>query len=81
MEGDFDGEEQVVRQFVLTRKHVLVFYGNGRVEWLNKYYPEAMEEERLEFRPFYMDKYFETKKPILSASYDPQFTKIFITFA
>lgn len=29
---------------LLTRKHVIVFYRIGRIEWMNKYYPEAMEE-------------------------------------
>jgi hypothetical protein len=53
----------------------------GRIEWMNKYYPEAMEEEDVSLRPFYLDKFYETGKEVRYSMYDGQFTKIFITFA
>jgi hypothetical protein len=70
-----------VANIVLTKKHVIVFYRMGRVEWMNKYYPEAMEEEDVSLRPFYLDKFYETGKEVRYSMYDGQFTKIFITFA
>lgn len=43
---------------LLTKKHLIIFYRNGRVEWLNKYYPDLMEEEDISLRPFYLDKMY-----------------------
>ena len=62
IEIDHDDDGPVVANIVLTIKHVIIFYRIGRIEWLNKYYPESMEEEDVTLRPFYLDKYFETAK-------------------
>lgn len=43
LEGDFEG--RVISNFILTQKHVVIVYCNGRMEWVNKYYPDLMEEE------------------------------------
>lgn len=39
-----------------------------------------MEEEDPTLRPFYLDRYYETKRQISYSSYDTFFSKIFITF-
>ena len=56
LEGDFDG--QVITNFILTQKHVILVYAHGRMEWINKYYPDLMEEEEIEKKPFYLDKFY-----------------------
>ena len=42
LEGDF--EDQVISSLVLTKKHLLIFYRDGKIEWINKYYPDLMDE-------------------------------------
>lgn len=44
IELDCDMDEEIVSSLVLTKKHIIVFYRGGRIEWLNKYYSDAMEE-------------------------------------
>ena len=38
-----DGPDNLVRSLILTQKHVIVFFSNGRAEWLIKYYPELLD--------------------------------------
>lgn len=38
-----EGPDDLVRSLVLTQKHIIVFYSNGRAEWLIKYYPELLD--------------------------------------
>jgi hypothetical protein len=81
IEVDFDDEDsRIVSNLILTKKHLITFYRNGRIEWLNKYYPDLMEEEDITLKPFYLDKYFETNKNVRYSAYDGQFSKLFITF-
>ena len=42
IELDYDEDGPVVANILLTRKHAIVFYRTGRIEWLNKYYPESL---------------------------------------
>ena len=59
IEVDYDDHEgPIVANILLTRKHIIIFYRMGRIEWLNKYYPEAMEEEEISLRPFHLDKFY-----------------------
>lgn len=51
---------------------------NGRIEWINKYYPDLMEEEEISQKPFYLDKYYEFSHPINYGLYNHQFTKLFV---
>lgn len=76
LEGDF--EENVISSLILTRKHLLLFYRNGRIEWVNKFYPDAMEEESIQNKPFYLDKYYECENKINCALYDHMFENIYI---
>ena len=38
-----EGPDNLVRSLILTQKHIIVFYSNGRTEWLIKYYPELLD--------------------------------------
>lgn len=51
-------EVNVISNFLLTLKHLIVFYTNGKIEWLIKYYPDLMEEEDASNRPFQLDKFY-----------------------
>jgi hypothetical protein len=38
-----EGPDNLVRSLLLTQKHIIAFYSNGRAEWLIKYYPELLD--------------------------------------
>lgn len=38
-----EGPDNLVRSLLLTQKHVIAFYSNGRAEWLIKFYPELLD--------------------------------------
>lgn len=79
IEVDCDEHGPVVSSVVLTLKHVILFYANGRIEWLLKYYPDLMEEEQASKRPFSFDKFLELQKPISHALYDHYFDKLLLS--
>jgi hypothetical protein len=76
LEGDFDG--QVIATFLLTPKHLILVYCNGRIEWINKYYPDLMDEEENSKKPFFLDKFYEFPTPINHAIYDHMLAKILV---
>jgi hypothetical protein len=63
----------------LTPKHVIIFYSNGRTEWLIKFYPELLEEDST-VKPFQLDKFHESSRKVVHALYDHQFTKLLLAY-
>lgn len=58
--GYYDKVEDVVVNMLLTRKHLIVFFRMGRIEWLNRYIPESLEDEEDDvcLRPLFLDRYY-----------------------
>jgi len=64
---------------VLTQRHVIVFYLDGRIEWLNKYYEDLIKDEDPQLRPFVLDHTFRIAPKVSSAIYNHTFSKIFVS--
>lgn len=74
-----EGPDNLVRSLVMTQKHIIAFYSNGRAEWLIKYYPELLDEDSLT-KPFQLDKYHEDNKRVVHALYNHQFSKLLLAY-
>ena len=68
-----------MRSLILTQKHIIAFYSNGRAEWLIKFYPELLDEDST-LKPFQLDRYHEGAKKVVHALYDHQFSKILMAY-
>lgn len=64
---------------VLTQRHVILFYLDGRIEWLNKYYEDLLKDEDPQLRPFVVDHTFKIAPGVNSAIYNHTFSKLFVS--
>jgi hypothetical protein len=68
-----------IQSIQLTKKHIIVFYNTGRIEWLIKFYPELLEEDSA-LKPFQIDKYYQSTRRIMHGMYDHQFQNLLIAY-
>ena len=64
---------------LLTQKHLITFFSNGRTEWLIKYYPELLDEDSV-VKPFQLDRYQDTNKKVIHSLYNHDFSKLLLVY-